>query len=256
MAVLLTGLLNAALRLGNFDTLITTVYGRILAMKLFLVALMALIGAFNRVVLVPKVQRWTTTHAKGGHAVQQFRLSLRIDTVLVLLVLVAAAFLIQGMPPASMQGMPGMEKGNQSDMENMPGMQQGAMAPMEATVPAHLQVTHAWINAMPGGQDATEAFMEITSRLKTTLVRIDSPDADAVEMEHVTLENGVKRMQPIDTILLPAGKTVRFAPGADQLKLIHLHKRLSKGDQVSLRLFTLNANGSQGEVSLHLPVRP
>lgn len=256
MAVFLTGLLNAVFRLGNFDTLITTGYGRILSAKLLLVALMALIGAINRLLLVPKVQQQATTGAKGNHAVGQLRLSLRIDSALVLLVLVAAAFLIQGMPPAAMQGMPGMEKGNMPGMESMPGMQQGAMEPMESTVPAHLQITHARVHAMTAGQDAAEAFMDITSRMKTTLVRIDSPDADAVEMDHMAKENGVKRMQPMDTVVLPAGIAVRFAPGADRLMLVHPHRHLAKGDEVTLRLYTLNANGSQGTRSLTVPVLP
>lgn len=116
MIVILSGLLNATLRLGDFGALITTPYGHILGIKLLLVAAMACIGAINRFFLVPKVQQWTTTPAKSDHALSQFRVALFIDTVLVLMVLIAAAALIQGMPPASMQGMPGMQH------ENMPGM--------------------------------------------------------------------------------------------------------------------------------------
>lgn len=116
MVVVLTGLLNATLRLGDFGNLITTPYGHILWIKLLLVTGMACIGAVNRFFLVPAVQQWTVTPDRSSQALRQLRVALLIDTVLVLLVLIAAAALIQGMPPASMSGM------SQLQHENMPGM--------------------------------------------------------------------------------------------------------------------------------------
>jgi copper resistance protein D len=108
MAVFLTGLLSAALRLGTFSALFT-LYGQILTVKILLVSCMVLIGAINRFLLVPKLQRWAAGPAKDTHLLGRFRLALRIDTLLVLLVLIASAILIQGMPPAAMQNTPALQ---------------------------------------------------------------------------------------------------------------------------------------------------
>lgn len=115
MAVFLTGLLNAALRLGTFSALLNTSYGQTLAIKILLVAGMVLIGAINRFLLIPKLQQWAVGTAKDSRTLGRFRRSLRIDTLLVLLVLIASAVLIQGMPPVAMQNVPPIQA-------RMPGM--------------------------------------------------------------------------------------------------------------------------------------
>ncbi len=108
--VLATGTYNAVARLGSVGELTSTAYGRVLAIKLALVAIMAIIGAANRFILVPRLRRGTgKTTAPNDQPMQALIATMRADVVLVLLILYAAAVLIQGMPPASMKAMPEME---------------------------------------------------------------------------------------------------------------------------------------------------
>ena len=108
--VLVTGTYNAVARLDSVGELMSTAYGRVLAIKLALVAIMAIIGAANRFILAPQLRRWAgKTTAANDQPMQRLIATMRADVVLVLLVLYAAAMLIQGMPPASMKAMPEME---------------------------------------------------------------------------------------------------------------------------------------------------
>jgi copper resistance protein D len=56
--VLVTGIYNAAIRLGSFNELMDSSYGHILGIKLILVTAMAIIGLANRFILVPKIRQW------------------------------------------------------------------------------------------------------------------------------------------------------------------------------------------------------
>jgi putative copper export protein len=68
---------------------------------------MAALGGINRFFLIPRVSRWAKRAQPGGADVLRWLLlSLRIDAVLVLLILAAAAMLIGGMPPAAEHAMP------------------------------------------------------------------------------------------------------------------------------------------------------
>jgi putative copper resistance protein D len=107
--VLLTGVYNAALRLNGLNDLADTSYGQALGIKLILVAAMAVIGAVNRLIFVPKIRRWAAqTDAADIRPVRQIVASLGADVFLVLLILCAAAVLIQSMPPAVTKHTPGM----------------------------------------------------------------------------------------------------------------------------------------------------
>jgi putative copper resistance protein D len=105
--VLLTGIGNAATRLHGFDELARSTYGHVLVVKLILVFVMAGIGAANRFILLPKVRRWAAqSGSTDDRPVRRMVTAIRIDVVLVLLILCAAAVLIQSMPPAAMKNMP------------------------------------------------------------------------------------------------------------------------------------------------------
>ena len=108
--VVASGVLNARLRLGSLAQLLDSAYGRVLLGKILLVAAMAALGGINRFFLIPRVSRWAQetrgTQAGSAEVLRRLRLSLRIDAVLVLLILAAAAMLIGGMPPAAEHAMP------------------------------------------------------------------------------------------------------------------------------------------------------
>lgn len=104
--VLITGIYSATTKVSSVDELLHSPYGQMLCLKLMLVAAMAGVGAVNRFILVPRIERWVEkATATDDTPIQRFIAAIRVDVVLVLLVLCVAAALIQGMPPASMAGM-------------------------------------------------------------------------------------------------------------------------------------------------------
>jgi putative copper resistance protein D len=105
--VVASGVVNTRLRLGGLAPLLDSSYGHVLLGKILLVAAMAALGGINRFFLIPRVSRWAKRAQPGGADVLRWLLlSLRIDAVLVLLILAAAAMLIGGMPPAAEHAMP------------------------------------------------------------------------------------------------------------------------------------------------------
>ncbi len=89
--VLITGIYNASRQLSGWDGLLATNYGRVLSVKLVLVGALMLVGAWNRFVLVPRVQR----HAGEAGALRTLFRVLALDAALMLLTMVMAAILVQ-----------------------------------------------------------------------------------------------------------------------------------------------------------------
>lgn len=94
--VLATGLYNAVLRLNSMSELGIGDYGRALSAKLVLVGFLMLVGALSRFFIIPCIVRYP---ASSGKFIRQLGYALVVDVVLVLLVLLASAVLVQGMPP-------------------------------------------------------------------------------------------------------------------------------------------------------------
>lgn len=106
MLVLVSGVYNATTRISSVEQLLHTSYGHVLTVKLLLVAAMAVIGVLNRFILVSATLRWAAgQNPAENRPVRRFITAIRVDMVCVLLVLCAAALLIQSMPPSAMPGM-------------------------------------------------------------------------------------------------------------------------------------------------------
>lgn len=118
-----------------------------------------------------------------------------------------------------------------------------------------VSVRDAWVRGTVKGQSATGAFMELTGKTNARLVGASSPVAKVVEVHNMTMENGVMKMFAVDGIDLPAGKPVRLAPGGFHVMLMELHKPLSAGEKVPLRLTFELANKQRENVDLQVDVR-
>lgn len=106
--VLVTGLYNAWHQLPNWAALWDTAYGQVLLVKLAIVAVMAGIGAINRFIFVPGIERQARQleAMPSGYNVnvQRFLQLLRVDAVVFLFILVCAALLGAQTPPAHLAG--------------------------------------------------------------------------------------------------------------------------------------------------------
>ncbi len=127
-----------------------------------------------------------------------------------------------------------------------------------AAAPAYAQevsVKDAWIRGTVQGQSATGAFMELTGKSNARLIGAASPAAKTVEVHNMKVENGVMKMFPVDGVDLPAGKTVKLAPGGYHVMMMGLQKPLNAGDQVPLRLTFELPNKKRETIEFAVEVR-
>jgi hypothetical protein len=127
-----------------------------------------------------------------------------------------------------------------------------------AAANAHAQsveIKDAWIRGTVGGQQATGAFMSLTSRSPARLVAVASPVARIAEIHRSRMEGGVMRMLVVGGIDLPAIRTVKLAPGGYHIMLLDLRRTLNAGDRVPLRLTFELAGKKRETIELDVEVR-
>jgi copper(I)-binding protein len=110
-----------------------------------------------------------------------------------------------------------------------------ALAPSFATAQS-IEVREAWIRGTVAAQQATGAFMQIMSKAPARLVAVASPAAKAAEIHDMKVDKGVMRMFAVEAVEVPAGATVKLAPGGHHVMLLQLVKPLNAGDKVPLAL--------------------
>src|SRR5690606_30015712 len=94
------------------------------------------------------------------------------------------------------------------------------MAAVAAAQPAI--VKDAWVRAPAPGLQVAGVYMECSGRTQHWLVGVASPVAGRAELHATTLDDGVMRMRPIETIELPGGQPVKLAPGGLHIMLLDL----------------------------------
>jgi periplasmic copper chaperone A len=122
------------------------------------------------------------------------------------------------------------------------------------TVAAPVQAENAWVRATVVGQKATGAFMRLTASSASRLVRAESAAAGVTEIHEMKMEGDVMKMRAIAGLDLPAGQAVELKPGGYHVMLMDLKAPLAQGTQVPLTLVFQDAQGTQSQLSLQLPV--
>lgn len=121
------------------------------------------------------------------------------------------------------------------------------LAPAAAASPAAdvVAVLDAYVHALPPGASSTAGYLSLRNQGgdEHSLVGAESTACEVVELHTQTLEEGVMRMRRVERIALPAGETVRLAPGGRHLMLIGLKDPLIPGGEVALTL--IFADGSR-----------
>lgn len=105
-----------------------------------------------------------------------------------------------------------------------------------------LEVRDAWVRLPPPGAN-TAGYMELhnTGEGALRVVAVRTAAALRVEMHRTVVEDGVARMRPVEAIEVPAGETVRLAPGGLHLMLIG-PKGLREGAELELLLALENGD--------------
>lgn len=122
-------------------------------------------------------------------------------------------------------------------------------------VSAQTQVDDAWVRATVAGQQATGAFMTITSSSDSKLLSAKSPVANVVQLHLSTMKNDVMSMLPVEFIDLPARKPVTLDPLKYHVMLIDLVQQVKEGDKVPLTLTIENASGEKESIKVEATAR-
>jgi copper(I)-binding protein len=120
---------------------------------------------------------------------------------------------------------------------------------------AQVAVTDVWIRGTVAGQRATGAFMQLVSPVDVALVAVATPTAKTAEIHSSALEGGVMKMSAIDSLALPAGKTVELRPGGYHVMLLDLVQPLREGDNVPMTLTFTDASGRKTTQEVNATVR-
>ncbi|MEO8186247.1 MAG: copper chaperone PCu(A)C [Burkholderiaceae bacterium] len=118
-----------------------------------------------------------------------------------------------------------------------------------------LVVSDAWARPTVPGQDVGAAYFSISSVRDSTLIEVQSDVAASVQIHRMSADGDVMRMRQLDRLPLPAGQTVRLAPGGVHLMMMQLKRPLRIGDTVTLSLTLVQRDGSQSTARVFAPVR-
>ena len=129
------------------------------------------------------------------------------------------------------------------------------LATLAAQAGQPVELKHAWARATAPGQEVGAAYMELKSATSLTLVKVESPLADSVEIHKMAMKDGVMEMRMLETLELPAGKVVKLEPGGFHLMLFDLKKPLKTGESVPLTLNLQDKSGKASTLKVELPVK-
>jgi copper(I)-binding protein len=120
---------------------------------------------------------------------------------------------------------------------------------------AQTTVSDAWVRTTVPGQPSSGAFMKITASSDSKLLSVSSPMAKDVQVHEMSMKDDIMRMGPVDSVPLPAGKTVALDPDGYHVMLMGLVGQIKDGDQVPLTLTVEDANGTRETLNINAPAR-
>jgi copper(I)-binding protein len=118
-----------------------------------------------------------------------------------------------------------------------------------------VKVENAWARATVPGQKTGSVYVDLTSASNAALVAAGSPLAARAELHSMTMDGGVMRMRALPRIELPAGQTVKLAPGGMHVMLVDLKQPLKAGDKVPLTLSVQSSGTSLTTLKIEAEVR-
>ena len=126
-----------------------------------------------------------------------------------------------------------------------------ALAVLGTAVPAQaheektgdITIVHPWSRPAAQGQNGV-IYLEIRNHgaADDRLVAVGTPLATKVELHRSTMEEGVHRMEKVESVVVPAGGTVALAPGGLHVMLIGLKFMLMAEETIPVT-FTFERSG-------------
>lgn len=120
---------------------------------------------------------------------------------------------------------------------------------------AEVTATEAWVRGTVATQMSTGAYMKLRSTEAAKVVAAASPAASVVEIHEMTLKDNVMRMRGVESLALPAGKTVELKPNGYHVMLMDLTKPLKAGEKVPIELTIESKDGKRAKLLVQAEVR-
>lgn len=114
-----------------------------------------------------------------------------------------------------------------------------------------VKVTDAWAPATPPGATVGAAYMQIQAREADTLIGLESPRVNSVELHRTSFEEGIATMRKVDSVVVSPSTPLVLAPNGMHLMLHGLASPLQPGEQFAVILHFQEA----GEVSAQIEVK-
>jgi periplasmic copper chaperone A len=122
--------------------------------------------------------------------------------------------------------------------------------PLTARADGTIQVTDAFTRSAPAGAVGGLFLTIVNTGSADRLTGAVSPVAAKAELHESIDDKGVMKMRPVAGLAIPAGATVKLAPGGYHVMLIGLKQTLTVGDHTQITLTFEKA----GEVSVEASV--
>jgi periplasmic copper chaperone A len=131
---------------------------------------------------------------------------------------------------------------------------QAVAAQPKSVTAGDLTIAAAWAHATAPGATTGAAYLTIESRSQQleSLLRATSPVAGEMTFQRTSQRDGVSRTDPLWSVDIPAGRTVKFEPTGRHLVLAGLKQPLAAGTYVSVTLHFQHA----GDVTIQVEIVP
>lgn len=122
-----------------------------------------------------------------------------------------------------------------------------------AADPAPIRLEHAFTRSAPAGGVGAFYVTIVNGGAADTLVGVATPVAGKAELHESKMENDVMKMRGVARLAIPAGGTVRLAPGGYHVMLIALTQPLTVGQSVPITLTFEKAGSVEVSASVTKP---
>lgn len=117
---------------------------------------------------------------------------------------------------------------------------------------AQIKVEKAWVRATVPMQQATGAFMKITSAQAVRLLAVTTQVAKTNEIHEMKMEGDIMKMRAhLNGLDIPANTTVELKSSGYHLMMMELETTIKAGDIVPLKLEFINGNGKKEIVTVN-----
>ena len=131
-----------------------------------------------------------------------------------------------------------------------------ALAAVAIPAGASVTATDAWVRGTVPAQKSTGAFVTLTSTEDARVVSVSTPAARSAQIHESLMDGGRASMRHVESLPLPAGRSVELKPGGYHVMLEELAKPLREGDRVPLTFTIEDKGGKRSRVEVEAAVRP